>query len=267
MCEPPLIHINGTMSSRRYHQEEIMSKYHNLPSHFKVHYNKLSYIERKVVGSKILNIWYSNNVGINVLDDLDNLDDEEEEKGLYLFFSRVNHSCAPNCVINFDKNRNVILVAITKIGRGQEILINYLDPSRGENLLRFERQKMLRAMWSFNCQCVVCSFSGQELERNESLKKNLVCLVEKQNQFQKVQIYENAMHRLSLEAEIVDLMRRIGVEMAREIPDSLHYCYLYAKILQIQGVSLTQSPDTYRKAAYEDAKLLGETFLRKFFLR
>ena len=122
-------------------------------------------------------------------------------------------------------------------------------------------------MWSFNCQCVVCSFSGQELERNESLKKNLVCLVEKQNQFQKVQIYENAMHRLSLEAEIVDLMRRIGVEMAREIPDSLHYCYLYAKILQIQGVSLTQSPDTYRKAAYEDAKLLGETFLKKFFLR
>ena len=265
MSERPLIHINGSPNSRKYHREEVLSKYHHLPSSLKDKYNRLNYIDRKVVGNKILNIWYSNCVGIRVLGH--QTTDDEEEKGLYLGFSMINHSCAPNAVINFDNGRNVKVVAITKIRRGEEVVINYLDPSRGENLLKFERQKLLRQMWRFNCQCVVCSLHGQELERNESMKKNLVCLVEKQNQFQKFPVHENAMHRLSLEVEIVDLMRKIGLEMAREIPDSLHHCYFYAKILQIQGVSLAQSPDQFRKVAYEDAKLLGESFMKKFILR
>ena len=265
LSEKPLIHINGSVSSRKYHQEEVLSKYHHLSRSSKAEYNSLRYINREVVGNKILNIWYSNCVGIRVLGQL--TVDDEEEKGLYLSFSMINHSCAPNAVINFDESRKVKVVAITKIRRGEEIVINYLDPTRGENLLRFERQKILRNMWRFNCRCVVCSLKGQELERNESMKKNLVCLVEKQKQFQRVPVQENAMNRLSLEVEIMDLMRKIGLEMAREIPDSLHYCYFYAKILQIQGVSLAQSPDQFRKVAYEDAKLLGESFLKKFHLR
>ena len=264
--EEPLIHINGSLSSVKYHQEEIIAKYHHLPPWLKASYNSLTFINREVVGNRILNIWYSNCVGIQILRH-QSTDDHQEEKGLYLHFSMINHSCAPNAVINFDEKRNVKVVAITKIRRGEEVVINYLDPSRGENLLKFERQKLLREMWRFNCHCVVCSLEGQELARNESLKKNLVCLVEKQNQFQKFPVHENAMHRLSLEVEIVDIMRKIGLEMAREIPDSLHHCYFYAKILQIQGVSLAQSPDQFRKVAYEDAKLLGESFLRKFFLR
>ena len=38
----------------------------------------------------------------------------------------------------------------------------------------------------------------------------------------------------------------------------------YSKILQIQGVSRSQSPESFRNAALEGSRLLGETFVQRF---
>ena len=192
--------------------------------------------------------------------------DDDEVKGMYFqFSSSVNHSCVPNCVLNFDENRNLKLVAIARIAKGEELVINYLDPSKGEkNLLRYERQKSLITAWDFICKCPVCSLTGQALFRNEALKRDLASLVEEQDHSSGVNVTENARKRLTLEVEIAGILQKLGPETIRELPYSLHRCYLYSKVLQIQGVSLSQSPESFRNAALEGSRLLGETFLQRF---
>ena len=77
-------------------------------------------------------------------------------------------------------------------------------------------------------------------------------------------ISSSPVQRLTLEVEIAGILQKLGPETIRELPYSLHRCYLYSKILQIQGVSLSQSPESFRNAALEGSRLLGETFLQRF---
>merc|ERR1712098_710211 len=66
----------------------------------------------------------------------------------------------------------------------------------------------------------------------------------------------------TLEVEVVNIMKKLGLETVRDLPTSLLRCYLYSKVLQIQGVSLTYCPTTYRKAAYDEARILGDGFVK-----
>ena len=163
------------------HQKDVINQYNSLTEQQMNNYNSLSYNTLlKGSGShlKILNIWYANNVSTQT-----SMLDNDDVKGIYFQFSMTNHSCAPKCVINFDENRNLKLVAFERIFKGEEIVVNYLDPKRGDkNLLRCERQKKLITNWNFICKCSVCSLTGQDLSRNEDIKKDLAALVEKQDQ-------------------------------------------------------------------------------------
>ena len=260
--EAPVMLIGSDMQQD--HQKEIIYQYNRLTKHQKKIYNCLSYNKLlKGPGNlvKILNIWYTNNVCSK-----NSKFDEEDVKGMYFRFSMsVNHSCIPNCVLNFDEDRNLKLVAIARIAKGEELVINYLDPSKGEkNLLRYERQKSLIKGWNFVCKCPVCSLTGQALSKNEALKRDLASLVEEQENSSGVNVTENTRKRLTLEVEIAGILQKLGPETVRELPYSLHRCYLYSKILQIQGVSLSQSPESFRNAALEGSRLLGETFVQRF---
>ena len=208
--EAPVMLIGSNM--RRDHQVEIIHQYNCLTKYQKKIYNSLSYnnlLKQSGNYTKILNIWYSNNVST-----MNSKYDEDEVKGIYFqFSSSVNHSCVPNCVLNFDENRNLKLVAIARIGKGEELVINYLDPSKGEkNLLRYERQKSLITAWDFICKCPVCSLTGQALFRNEALKRDLASLVKEQGHSSGVNVTENARKRLTLEVEIAGILQKLGPE-------------------------------------------------------
>ena len=62
-----------------------------------------------------------------------NLQDDGEMTGVYLRFSRINHSCAPSAVRNIDPSTGLIRVIAAKdIEKGEEITIkvgenNHLD--------------------------------------------------------------------------------------------------------------------------------------------
>merc|ERR1719500_419835 len=88
-----------------------------------------------------------------------------------------NHGCAANTVINIlNSEREISLVASRNIQKGEEIVMNYLDPYRAKKpslMLRFERRSALKKLWNFNCFCYVCSLGGQELARNEEIKSNI----------------------------------------------------------------------------------------------
>jgi len=232
-------------------------------------YKRLSIEEKKIYdnliiynygGNKILDIWYGNSISTK-------LDENDEDfQALFPTFSKINHSCAPNCVFTIDEDRNMKIVAITRIKKGEEISINYIHSSREDGfcLLKIDRHRFFKkSNWDFTCSCNICNLGGQELARNEALKKTLIGLVEKQDGSGIVFDVDNARKKLTLEVEIVNIMKKLGLETSKDLPTSLLRCYLYSKVLQIQGVSLTYCPNTYRKAAFDEAEVLGDSFLRQ----
>ncbi|OTA67236.1 SET domain-containing protein [Hypoxylon sp. EC38] len=80
--------------------------------------------------------------------------------GIFATYSRINHSCAPNCEWNYRGSNPVIMKVKTlrRIAVGEEIFICYngefLDPVR--NLDRAARRQILRA-WGFRCECTRCT--------------------------------------------------------------------------------------------------------------
>ena len=140
-------------------------------------------------------------------------EDEDDWRGLYAKFSMVNHGCAANSVINIlNREREISLVASRNIQKGEEIVMNYLDPYRAKKpsiLLRFERRTALKKLWNFDCFCYVCGLSGQELARNEKIKSNIINLDKKKEQFGNIHDVDNAMNSLTLERAILDLMLKL----------------------------------------------------------
>lgn len=78
---------------------------------------------------------------------------EEVGDGLFLTFSRINHSCEPNAVWDTGRNGGVMEVrAKSTIEPGEEITISYIGQI---DKPVEERRKVLRR-WGFECQCKKC---------------------------------------------------------------------------------------------------------------
>ncbi|KAK8034224.1 hypothetical protein PG993_009219 [Apiospora rasikravindrae] len=74
-------------------------------------------------------------------------------RGVYPFFSRMNHSCRPDIYEYFDtKTKELSLRAIHDIKAGDQIHSTYVDLLQP----RKKRQKTLEA-WGFTCQCSACT--------------------------------------------------------------------------------------------------------------
>ena len=168
-------------------------------------HKKLNKLDKKKYGSlhaldrpgrkKILNIWSSNCLSTQVSKT------DEPMEGVYYRVALVNHSCAPNTVINITEDRRIKIVAVEQIKAGEEILLNYLRPTEGvgEELLKFRRQKMLRTRFQISCECRVCSLSGQGLERNQRLKMELSGLVASLQHYRDIQNIGNVQYSLTLQ--------------------------------------------------------------------
>ena len=141
---------------------------------------------------KVLNIWSANSLSTQVMKS------DEPLLGVYYRAALINHSCGPNSVINFTEDRRIKIVAVEQIRAGEEVLINYLRPTV-EQLLKYERQKMLRTRFEFSCECRVCSLSGQGLEVNQRLKKELSGIEASLQQYRDIQKVANVQSSLSIQ--------------------------------------------------------------------
>lgn len=88
--------------------------------------------------------------------------------------SLINHSCAPNAVTVFDGPKLAVKV-LSRINKGEEVLISYIDSSSVFRL----RQGELQDRYFFTCQCSRCklgtsapqdAFLKPPLEFNERIK-------------------------------------------------------------------------------------------------
>lgn len=91
-----------------------------------------------------------------------------EGSGLYSTQSKINHSCVPNCEIQFPQSNHVLQVtALQRINPGEEITISYLD----ECVLcrsRHSRQKILKENYMFVCQCEKCLAESDQADKTSS---------------------------------------------------------------------------------------------------
>ena len=262
LTENPLMLINFNPQSKPL--SAVLKQFKKLNKKEKIDYLELGY--QAVRGEKkILTIFERNCVSVKTGEE------EDDWRGIYLQFSKTNHACASNSVINIIGEKRVIeLVASRNIQKGEEVVVNYLNPYRGKKpslMLRQERMRALKAHWRFSCTCPVCILTGQKLAKNEEIKNNIINLENKQEQFRNISNVHSAMNLLSLELAIFDLMVKLKDEMPREIPECLMRCFLYGKVMQIHGVKDSNKPDSFRRSAMEIAAKLGDTYLRRVMKR
>lgn len=79
---------------------------------------------------------------------------------IYLTTSMINHSCEPNCLIEFENARAVVRPK-QDLKVGQELLISYLPGNLLQN--RPETRRLLKAIFYFDCQCGHCRSNDSEI--------------------------------------------------------------------------------------------------------
>ncbi|CAM1321405.1 Bzd (predicted) [Pycnogonum litorale] len=73
--------------------------------------------------------------------------------GLYLGLSKLDHSCKPNAVVNFDGiDASVRLIEDLSVADFNNVFISYIDQIN----LKEERQKQLLEQYYFTCHCCAC---------------------------------------------------------------------------------------------------------------
>jgi len=71
--------------------------------------------------------------------------------GVYPGTAMMNHSCMPNCIVDFKTDHVLIVTALRPIQRGEELRFSYIDEYADVE----ERQNELRS-YGFVCQCPKC---------------------------------------------------------------------------------------------------------------
>ncbi|KAK4569350.1 hypothetical protein LTR86_003112 [Recurvomyces mirabilis] len=90
---------------------------------------------------------------------------------VYGKISRINHSCRPNAVVNWNANLGRATVrAITTISSGDEILLDYLGSAEATYQTRRQRRQALQARWNFHCLCAICNAPPAEVRRDNQLR-------------------------------------------------------------------------------------------------
>lgn len=91
-----------------------------------------------------------------------------EGTGLYKVQSSMNHSCVPNVIIEFPHSNSTLAVkALRDIRAGEELCISYLDECELERS-RHSRQKSLKSLYLFICQCEKCLSQADDPEETSS---------------------------------------------------------------------------------------------------
>lgn len=128
---------------------------------------------------------------------------------LYEKISRMNHSCRPNAVTDWNATLSMATVhAIVEIPKGNEITIDYMAAAQGCLRTTAQRAVDLRKGYQFDCGCVVC---GDALVRTTDDK------VRKQA----AKLYRNINSAAQWLGETPETFRKRRMEMLKAYVDAL----------------------------------------------
>ena len=118
-------------------------------------------------------------VALNAFDDEDKDEKGQPRTTLYVYnaISRINHSCRPNAMVDYNKNEGGgmgTLYALTNIPQDGEITINYMSTEKEAFQTRYYRQTQLRKHYNFECNCAACQTGNNENRDRSAAKKESV---------------------------------------------------------------------------------------------
>ncbi|RPA82305.1 SET domain-containing protein [Ascobolus immersus RN42] len=148
--EDPLITIAKELLQQPHAaNSEIASQLEDLPERSRKAFLQLANDPAQPEGLRLLGIYMRNNSSLDGIA----REDFEAMTGVFLWFSRINHSCSPNCEASYDsKNDHQVVHVIQDVIAGEELTVSYvkvLSPS-------WVRRTKLRASYGFDCGCSAC---------------------------------------------------------------------------------------------------------------
>ena len=169
--------------------------------------------------------------------------------GLYLSFSRLNHSCVPNLVCTNTNDRGVMEVrTIRHIAPGQELCVNYIQgyedfPTAEQRLNKLSKE------WRFDCMCPLCQDPEDSDKRRRELYRLHSLIRSLMGQGNIVDALKTAEMKLSLmkehEEEFVPMipyvmidvyqLSRLGKQLGLCLQDHSHYATESLKIAESLG--------------------------------
>ena len=198
---------------------------------------------------KVLNIFKNNCIRV-----------DDDNIGLYLLISRINHSCCPNSIVCQGAVKEVR--AMKYIKRGEEITMTYIVNTSDTKIKREEELRY----WQFTCDCEVCSLSGKNLIENNKIREKIVennlqvskfveniivvqdnieCIPEDSLRLLQCDIYVNIIEMARVAEDTVDLMKKLKDQMLRQLFSAhLHVLLLYYKAL---GINIISGEETDRR--------------------
>jgi len=255
----PIISEKPLMAAFTKHHDSVQAAFEQLPDKLKE--KALSLHDPNPDGpsnplQKIVRIFF-----VNCIRPVRRKEIEDDGRSLmYETISRLNHSCAPNIVCSLEAGSATKMQAwvCRDVAKGKELVIDYKN-----NMFdtKEQRQKQLMPWW-FVCACPVCSLTGDELAKNDAIRKRIQKAhadMEKQvAQGNKLAALDLAEHRLTLIDELS------AVEMVEVRPLALLDCWRVGRMLNVADRQGRPPPLTYRKEAYEVAQYMGDFYTDYF---
>lgn len=127
--------------------------------------------------------------------------------GVYPFAARLNHSCAPNCVLSFEgtpaDGPRLLVRAVRDVAAGEELTHSYVDLCTTTP----ERRAQLQATHGFLCTCSRCSeglvFGSVDVERALTSEDVIAATERKALIAQATDLQRQAAAEESIDAELV----------------------------------------------------------------
>ncbi|KAK3722767.1 hypothetical protein LTR37_002339 [Vermiconidia calcicola] len=166
---------------------------------------------------------------------------DEVHAWVYLKLARLNHSCAPNAEITEPYNEaDVKLVALKPIRKGEEVLISY-NGALEEGSKR-ERATVTRENHGFECNCSVCSLTGEEAMLSDGRRRLINAISHKLEGYEPAHLYTTG--------SVSGLTPGKAWEVQRTASS-----FLLAKLLEAEGMVCYELAKSYATASLT---LLGQ---------
>lgn len=99
------------------------------------------------IASQVVRTINCNGMGVQV-------ENQDRSTGLFLFSSRINHSCAPNAISHHRPDHKIVYRALRDITAGEELTVMYYQAALFRSTA--ERRSHLESRYLFFCDCVRC---------------------------------------------------------------------------------------------------------------
>ena len=211
---------------------DIITGVHEMSSHWKILCDTVSNLETKKKNQflslhnarpdlQLLGLFGSNSITIPKLGS-DSTEPGRPKAAIFPTLSRINHSCSPNVVWSWNKQRNKEeMRAIVDITTGSEMMASYVNILLPSNIRREE----LAYKYNFNCECQICSLCSDNLKSSDLKRKKVI---EFQSEVKEMIKWGQIKHAYEKSLDILKIAINLGSEAYSVLPqlylDSYQLC-------------------------------------------